>query len=302
MTGALRTILLGCLLLAASAALDFRLATTTQNRPYDVAHVPRGAVARTASLGQRGLVADLYWLMLVQYVGEPRAQERGWSQLLPLAELVTDLDPRHGYVYQTAGLVLSAAGRLDESDQILRKGIEKGPFWWTYPYYLAFNAWFYRGDYPAAAHWAEIAAKRPGASRNVSHLAVALAAKSGSPEDAIAVIEELRRGAQDEVSQERLDEQLKLAILERDAQRLEKAAERYEREQGKPLRRLEELVQAGLVPAIPPDPFGGEYVWVFTHHKVRSSANPFRFEVRPPTQAPSFQYRPSDKAAERIDR
>src|SRR5512139_2756421 len=214
----LRLLALSAAALAGASALGLSLASRMLSRPYDVVHVPRGDFARVMALGHRTLVSDLYWLSAVQYVGDPGAEARGWDKLLPLVDLVTDLDPRHGYAYHTAGIVLSAAGRLDESDRILVKGMEKGPpGWWSFPYYLAFNAWFYRGDYEAGARWAEIAARTPGASPNISHLAVALRSKTGTPDDAIQMLRELRATVKDEVTAARLDEQMKLAVLERDA-------------------------------------------------------------------------------------
>jgi len=295
----LRAVALGALALAGASVLNFRLAAQIQSRPYDVAHVPKGSFMRLASLGQRGLVSDLYWLETVQYVGDSKADQRGYEKLFPLVDLVTDLDPRHGYAYQTGGIVLSAAGRLEESDRILEKGMEKGPPWWSFPFYVAFNHFFYRGDYAAAARYAEIAARRPGASPNISHLAVSLASKSGSPDQAVALIEELRRSVADEASAARLDEQLKLAILERDAQRLEAAAARFREERGRDAVSLDELVGAGIVPGIPPDPFGGHYTWDVDERKVHSSANPFRFQFREGPHTPGFKYQPGQPAPER---
>jgi hypothetical protein len=285
-------VLAGALLaMAGAAALNLSLASRLRVAPYDVVHVPQGKFARAASLGQRGLVSDLYWLSTVQYVGEPRADQRGWDKLYPLVDLVTDLDPRHGYAYQTAGIVLSAAGRLDESDAILKKGMETGPNWWSYPYYISFNYWFYRGDLATGARYAEIAARTPGASPNISHLAVSLASKSGTPEDAIQMILELRKGVKDEVTADRLDEQLKLAVLERDAQALERLVAEYTRRTGTPLTDLNELVLAQLIPSLPLDPFGGHYVWDPAQREVRSSANAFRFRVRLRAHTPEFQYK-----------
>lgn len=281
----------GLALLALAAGLNLRLAEHALARPYDVLHVPGGEAARLASLGHRTTVSDLYWLSTVQYIGEPKADARGWDKLFPLVDLVTDLDPRHGYAYQTAGIVLSAAGRLDESDRILEKGIARGPPYWTFPYYLAFNAWFYRGDYAAGARWAEQAARTPGASPNISHLAVSLASKSGTPEQAIEMLEVLRSTVRDEASAVRLDEQLKLAILERDAQALERAVARYEAQAGRAPTHLDQLVGAGLVPAIPADPFGGRYLWDAAAREVRSSANPFRFRFRGGHRRPEFHYK-----------
>ncbi len=279
--------------LAAASALNLRLADRATARPYDVAHVPSGRALRVASLGHRTLVSDLYWLDAVQYIGEPRGDERGWEKLYPLIDLVTDLDPRHGYAYQTAGIVLSAAGRLDDSDRILEKGVRQGPRWWTFPYYISFNHWFYRGDLAAGAEWARIAARTPGASPNISHLAVSLASKSGTPEDAIAMLEELRRNVSDEATAARLEEQMKLAILERDAQLLERAAERFRADRGHAPAALDELVRAGYLAALPQDSFGGRYV-VGEDGRVHSTANRFRFVVRDDRQhAPGFHYAPS---------
>jgi len=281
----------GAALLALAAGLNLRLAEHALARPYDVLHVPSGEAARLASLGHRTTVSDLYWLSAVQYIGEPKADARGWDKLFPLVDLVTDLDPRHGYAYQTAGIVLSAAGRLDESDRILEKGIARGPPYWTFPYYLAFNAWFYRADYAAGARWAEQAARTPGASPNISHLAVSLASKSGTPEQAIEMLELLRSTVKDEASADRLDEQLKLAILERDAQALERAVAAFEARTGRPPSDLVELVRAGMVPSLPPDPFGGRYVWDAASREVRSSVNPFRFRFRGGLRRPEFHYK-----------
>jgi tetratricopeptide (TPR) repeat protein len=299
MRSTLRLLAVAAAALAAASALGLALASRVLSRPYDVVHVPRGDVARVVALGHRTFLSDLYWLSTVQYVGESRAAERGWDKLFPLVDLVTDLDPRHGYAYHTAGIVLSAAGRLDESDRILVKGIEKGPpGWWSYPYYLAFNAWFYRGDYEAGARWAELAARTPGASANISHLALSLRSKTGTPEDAIRMLQELRATARDEITLSRLDEQLKLAIVERDAQALEAAAARFEAERGRRPGSLGELERDGYLGAIPEDPFGGRYVWNPDDRRVRSSANPFRFSLREKAHAPTFQFQPPARAGE----
>ncbi len=277
--------------LAGATALDLALASRALQRAYDVLQVPRGSVARVAALGHRTFASDLYWLATVQYIGDPMGDKRGWEKLYPLADLVTDLDPRHGYAYQTAGIVLSAAGRFDESDRILVKGMERGPPYWTFPFYLSFNAWFYRGDYAEGARWAEIAARTPGASANISRLALSLKAKSGTPEDAIGMLRDLMETVKDPVTRARLEEQLKLAYVERDAQALEAAVARYERERDRPLGSLDDLVREGFVRALPADPFGGRYAWNGWERRVRSTANPFRFTLREGPHAAEFRYK-----------
>ncbi len=281
--------------LAGAAAIDLGLAEQHLSRPYDVLHVPDSRAAHAAALGHAHLVSTLYWLSTVQYIGEPKSDERGWDKLYPLVDLVTDLDPRHGYAYQTAGIVLSAAGRLEESTRILLKGMDKGPPWWSFPYYVSFNYWFYQGDYAKGAEFARIAAKRPGASTNISQLALSLSSKSGTPEDALQVLEELRANVKDEVSAAALAEQMKLAILERDAQALERASARFHADRQRWPGDLEELVSERYAPALPKDPFGGKY-FRDSDGRVRSTANSFRFSVVDKPHTPAFEYKlPSDE-------
>jgi tetratricopeptide (TPR) repeat protein len=280
MPTAARWLVAGLTLLAGAGALDMALASRVERRPYDVVHVPSGATARLVALGHRTFLSDLYWLATVQYLGDPRGDERGYEKLYPIVDLVTDLDPRHGYAYQTAGIVLSAYGRLEESNRILAKGMDRGPNWWSFPFYISFNHWYYEGDYATGAKYAAIAARTPGASTNISRLALSLASKSGRPEEAVELLLEMRKTVRDEKTAATLDEQIKLAILERDAQSLEGAAAEFEARRSRPIRSLDDLVAAGLVPSIPPDPFGGRYVWNAGEGKVHSSVNGFRFRLR----------------------
>ena len=281
MAPTLRALGLAALALGLATALSLGFAERDLARPYDVAYVPSSGAARVAALGQRLLVSDLHWLSAVQYIGEKEglAARRGWDRLYPLLDLVTDLDPRHGYAYQTGGIVLSTVGRLDESDALLRKGVERGPPYWTFGYYLAFNAWFYRADYPAAARWAEVAARQPGASPNISHLAVSLASKSGTPAQALTLIDELLATVTEDELRARLEEQRKLAVLERDAQALERAVADHRVRTGLPVVHLSQLLVAGLVARLPEDPFGGTYE-IGADGRVHSSANAFRFSPR----------------------
>jgi hypothetical protein len=158
--------------------------------------------------------------------------------------------------------------------------MQRGPNWWSYPFYMAFNDFFYRGDYASAARWAEVAARTPGASPNIAKLALALKVKSGSADDAVRFIEEMRGAARDDVTRQRLEEQRRLAVLQRDFARLDEAVERYREARGRDPARLEDLVSAGIVPELPAEPFGGRYVW--RDGAVHSTGNDFRYPPAEP--------------------
>lgn len=231
------------------------------DRPFDVQVVPRSPQLQLMAPGLQLSVADLYWLLTVQYIGEPKRERRGFDKLYPLVDLVTDLDPRHGYAYQTGGIVLSSQRRLEESDAILKKGMEPGrPNWWSYPFYLAFNDYFYRGDYESAARWAEIAARTPGASTNIAHLALAMKVKGGDPAEAVRFVDAMLAEAKDESTVEALQGQRKIALLQLHFATLDRAVAAYKGRHGRPPLRLEALVSDGLLDALPEDPFGGRFL------------------------------------------
>jgi tetratricopeptide (TPR) repeat protein len=227
---------------------------------YEVTWVPRGEALRLASPPIRLSFANYYWLSTIQYVGDRQARALDYPKLLPLVELVTDLDPEHGYAYQSAGILLSSLGRLEESNRILEKGMRSGPNWWSFPYYIAFNHYFYRGDLAEGARWAEIAARTPGASPSVSHLALALNVKSGATDHALEFLSELRKVARDEATAKALEEQYNLAVLQKEFRRLDAAVDAYRTATGRTPTGFEELVAAGQLEALPgPDPFGGRF-------------------------------------------
>lgn len=259
----------------ATWALASRL-DTGRLRPYDPGIVPRAGTLRWLSLGHPTLAANLLWLKTVQYIGDPRASERGWDKLHPLVDTVTDLDPRHAYAYYVAGSILSAFNHVPESNAILEKGTRALPDRYIFPYLRAFNAFYYDGDWTTAGRFAEVSARSPGAPAHVRQNVLAYYVKGHRAEAAVAFLEQSLAEARDPDTREAIEGQLKQALLERDAVRLDDAVKAWrDRYVVGPLY-LHQLVAEGLLPAIPPDPHGGE-LYVGEDGRVRSTANPFRF-------------------------
>ncbi len=274
------------LLLAAATAATASLLSVAQDRPYDIQAVPRAGPLAFLFLGNRTLAADVNWLRAVQYIGEKRGDERGWDKLYPLVDAVTDLDPGHGYAYQVAGTILSTVGRIDESNRILEKGVRNVPNRYILPYYRAFNAFYYDGDWQEAGRWAEVAARTPGAPAGVRQNAVAYYVKGRRPEAAVAFIEQALSEAKDPDSRKALEGQLQQARLELAATRVDDAVEEWRRRYVAGPIAIGQLVSEGLLASVPEDPFGGVLV-LDEDGRARSSRNPFRFK-RPedPRQMP----------------
>jgi hypothetical protein len=281
--------LAAALALAALATAGARIALEPEaasiGRIRDPAWLPSGNAIRTASFGQRLVLADLYWLRTVMYIGEGvLAPKRGWDGLYPLGEIVTDLDPRFGYAYQVVGSNLSGiANQVDRSDRLLEKGMRQVPDRWMLPFLYAFNKYFYEDDYAQAAVYARRAAE-VGNRPHLAFLASSLSLAANTEEayqTAIAFLtENLREAANPELRQE-LQERLVKVLTYRELARCERAVAAFEAKVGRPPLSLLELVSSGFLPSLPADPAGGELVYDPVTHTIRSTV----LGSRQPTRA-----------------
>lgn len=264
-------------LAAATVALRARLEPEAAARGAvrDPAFLPSGKTVRLASFGQRLLVSDLYWLRLVQYMGETLLHKLDrWGALYPLADIVTDLDPRHGYAYQVVGSNLAGlAGRHEEAGRILQKGMRALPDRWNLYFTHAVNKFLYEKDYRTAADYARRASeigKRPALALLASNLALI-----ANADDEYAATEALLALAIEQAETDDLKEQLaqrlvKVRTFELLA-RVERAVDAYRAARGHPPLFLLDLVTAGLLPGLPLDPSGGAIEYDPTTGRVRSS-------------------------------
>jgi tetratricopeptide (TPR) repeat protein len=235
---------------------------------------------RWLSLGHPTLAANLTWLKVVQYVGERRGDERGWGKLRPLVDLVTDLDPRHGYAYQVGANAASSVGLLRDANAILEKGVRNVPDRYILPFHRAVNAFLYEGDHELAGRWFERAARTPGAPAHLREYVLAQYVKGDAAEAALSFLRQLEAAAEDDESRRAIRRQILRATLERDALALEAAADRYLALVGVRPIALAQLTLERLVPEIPEDPFGGWY-YLDAEGRVRSTVEPKRFDREP---------------------
>jgi tetratricopeptide (TPR) repeat protein len=244
--------------------------------PYDIDIIPSSRVLRWASLGHPTLVANLYYLRAVQYIGDPHANRRGWDKLYPVLDLVTELDPAHGYAYQVGGTILGSAHRVAESNALLEKGMRNVPTRYILPYLRAFNAFYYDGDFASAGRFVEHAARIPGAPEHLRQSALAMYVKGHRADAALRFLRSVRAQTHDPESLKAIDRQIEQAELELAAEPLDDAVAAYRARYGLPPLTVHVLVHAGLLESLPADPFGGSWV-IGSDGRVHSSVSPYRF-------------------------
>jgi tetratricopeptide (TPR) repeat protein len=240
----------------------------------DPAWLPSGRVLRTVSFGQRLLLADFYWLHSVSYMGETLLTKKDrWEALLPLVEIVTDLDPRYGYAYQVTGSNLAGlAHRYAEADRILEKGMRALPERWTLPFVQATNKFLFEQDYAEAARLARRAAE-VGKKPHLALLAANLSALANSDDEyeaaAAFLVQTLGQTELPEMREE-LEARLTRIRTYQALATLERAITAHQARTGRLPARLTELVPGGL-PTLPADPSGGHIEYDPISGAVRSS-------------------------------
>lgn len=263
-----------CALVAAGARARLEPEALEVGRVRDPTWLPDGRVVRLASLGQRQLLADAYWLETVQYMGWMTVSGGDWRALYPLADITTDLDPRFGYAYQVAGSNLAGLGhRYAEADRILEKGMRNVPNRWSLPWTRAVNKFLYERDFTAAAHYARRAAE----VGNRPHLALLAANLSLVTDDdgeytaADTILGSAIRMADTDALRVELEQRRVKVRTYAVLSRVERAVAAFERRVGRRPLLLEEVVAEGILRDLPADPAGGVVVYDVATGKVRST-------------------------------
>lgn len=103
----------------------------------DILYIPSGVNLRRLSLGNEGLLADIYWTRAVQFYGRNHIPGAGGRNdlLAPLLRITTDLDPHLLIAYRFGAIFLSGkppagAGQPEAALELLRRGIVANPDYW----------------------------------------------------------------------------------------------------------------------------------------------------------------------------
>lgn len=231
------------------------------------------------SFGFRNFIADLAWLGAVQTAGARRLSRADFDRLSVQIRTVVNFDPRFKVPYLLGGLILGESrDHVPEAVRILQKGMENHPSDWRFPFYQAFIQYFSLGDPQEAGISMEAAARIPGSPPYLPLLASRMLVEGRNPETALALLSGMLGQETDPAREQILRKRIMDVTAERDLQMLERAVAQYQRKTGSAPANLADLVRAGVVRAIPPEPHGGRYL-LSPDGAVRSSAMRDRLKV-----------------------
>jgi hypothetical protein len=224
----------------------------------DIGVLPDGNIVRVLSLGFERLVADLFWIRTVYYVGDEASSRTGWPSAERLADLVTDIDPHFDSAYVLMASVLNGLRRdPDAAIRLLEKGAAVSSYWRIH-FLLGFQYFMEKRDYVRGAQSLQRAVDHGGPGY-LQFLVSRLYSNAGDPTTAMQFIAlRLKNEEQPEVRAQ-LEKRLSDLWINRDLALIDAAIASYTEKHHRAPKDIRVLVSEGWLQALPRDPKGGEY-------------------------------------------
>jgi hypothetical protein len=261
-----KQVMISLAVLMVAGFLIYALGTTLNFRRYsddvveEMLYFPSGHLLEVASMGYETLVADLLWLRGIQYYGEHRRTDRSYPLAEHVFSTITDLDPLFMGAYRFGAFVLTQdVGQPVAGIRLIKKGMLHNPGRWQLPFDLGFLYFIEMDDHARAAHFFRFASWQDEAPDLVKRFSAFAYRKAGKTAIAKALWKEIQLSSANNVMKETADHALKNILRDELAESLAVRVESFRSTTGRMPRALSELVGAGLLRSVPPDPFGGEY-------------------------------------------
>ncbi len=245
--------------------IDSQLASVSQER--DDVLLRSGKLVKWMSLEYAPLMAGIYWTRVVQYYGNKHVRGQANLDLLwPLLDVTTTLDPNLIVAYRFGAMFLSqapptGAGRPDQAVELIRRGIQANPDYWRLYEDLGFVYYADLKDYQKASEAFLEGSKKPDAQVWMKVMAAKIAAEGESFSTSMFLWEDIYESTSDPLIKENVLMRLKLLKAQEDCKQLDALADEYAKRNGRRPVRMDDLVQAGLLPGLRKDPEGFVYVF-----------------------------------------
>jgi len=234
--------------MAASFVLVRKIEAVYPSAPMeDVLFISSPEFVKRASLGYSGLLADIYWMRVVQYFGRKHQREsKEYKALAPLLDIATTLDPNLVVAYEWGSTFL---------DQRLY-------------FTLAFVQYLGQHDYLGAAKTFEEGSKVPGAHPWMKIMAAKMLTDAGNLETARYMWQNIYDESTDKNLKQNAELHLASLVVDQAVPQLESLISEFKARTGDNPTSWRDLIASGLLRSIPRDPTGTPYVFQSDGHVV----------------------------------
>ncbi len=228
--------------------------------PLRLHRLPPTLALEIMALGNKELMAELVFYNTEFYFGEKvgwRKETPELRRLYDALDKATDLDPYNMDCYYFAQGTLSwIKPAIPHLNRLLEKGLKHRRWDWYIPFFLAANYYFQLKKPAQAAKYLKIASRLNPKSALFATLTARMFYEGNETEVGIIYLRSMIPDTQNPLLKRRLIKRLKAleAIYF-----LERALKKYQKMFHRQAKSLNELVEAGIINSIPPDPYGGKF-------------------------------------------
>ena len=237
---------------------------TPEGVSTNLLYVRSPQVLRRATLSFQAVLADIYWIRAVQHYGGTKLSNdpnKHYDVLYPLLDLTTSLDPYFDVVYKFGSVFVgepypAGAGRPDQAIALLEKGLRTRPDKWELAQGIGFVYYWWLSDYQTAAMWFNRAADMPKAPDWLRPLAAVTLAQGGNRASSRALWTEIARNADADWLRKQATFRLKQLDALDGIDFIQRIVDQYRGQTGAPPASWDDMMRAGLLRGVPPDPTG----------------------------------------------
>ena len=237
---------------------------TAEGVTTNMLYVRSPQVLRRATLSFQALAADVYWIRAVQHYGGTKLSDdpnKQYDVLYPLLDLTTSLDPYFDVAYKFGSVFLAepypaGAGRPDQAIALLQKGLRTRPDRWELAQGVGFVYYWWLADYQSAAMWFNRAADMPAAPDWLRPLAAVTLAQGGNRASSRVLWTEIARNADADWLRDQATFRLKQLDALDGIDVIQRIVDQYRARTGVTPASWDDMMRAGLLRGVPPDPTG----------------------------------------------
>lgn len=261
------TLLVIAALLAGTILAERALQGVERRDPLgrELLYLPSPEMLRLASLGNPGLVADLFYLWSIQYYSKYQPHER-FLYLDTIYDLITDLDPLYQDAYRVGALIMQLPTTEEEAHRtavirLFDKALRNMPDNYEIAEAAAWDMYIRYRDTSESIRFLKEAVEMPGAPHRLRRF---LAAWSENEEQlsfdaALSYWLEVRDAAETDYDRKVCEKQIYRLVASRDEALLDPVLADWKARHGRCPDTWKPLVEDGRLAEIPVDYFGQTY-------------------------------------------
>jgi len=248
------------LLLVLVALLQFEYDATKILLPASSAPTASPFMVRIMDMGFHPAVASFLWATTMPEILDLWNKKTEYFSDLAFVNAV---DPKLSYPYAFSVLTLPAvpasadSQAVKQADAIGQQGIANADPDWRIPYYVATNEFLYAKDDVAAAEYYNMAAETPGIPAYAERFSLNFGIETDQRQKTEQLWATIKDSTNDPSTQARA--QAYIDHLQ-DFDYLDAASAMYKKDFGLFPTTTAELVQKGIIPSVPVDPFGFTFI------------------------------------------